>query len=104
MTRRYFPPEFKVEAASTVLDNGLSIREACDTFDVGGSIMRRWIKQLRQEREGGAHTGRRPITPEQRRIQELEAQVRQLEQEKEILKKATAFFVQEQAGKRRFTK
>lgn len=104
MPRRYFSPEFKVEAASTVLDNGLGIREACQTFDVGGSTMRRWVKQLRQERDGSPQTGTRPLTPEQRRIQELEAQVRQLEQEKDILKKATAFFVQEQAGKRRFTK
>ena len=103
-TRRHFSPEFKTEAASTVLDSGFSIREACDTFDVGESVMRRWVKQLRAERNGDVSTGHQPMTAEQRRIRDLETQVKQLKQEKDILKKATAFFVQEQTGKRWFTK
>lgn len=102
MSRKYYPPEFKVEAASKVLDEGLSISEACRSFDVGTTAMRRWVKQLQTERGGGVLQQTQPISVEQRRIRELEARVRELEEEKEILKKATAFFVQEQAGKRRF--
>src|SRR5690625_982578 len=104
MSRRYFPPEFKVEAASRVLDEGMSVSEACEAFGVGPTAMRRWVKQLTHEREGEPTQDSRPITPEQRRIRELEAQVRQLQEEKDILKKATAFFVREQTGKRWFSR
>jgi transposase len=104
MSRKQFSPEFKTEAASKVLDEGLSIRVACETFGVGDTAMRRWVKQLAEERAGHVPQGNKPITPEQQRIRELEAQVRQLEEEKSILKKATAFFVQEQTGKRWFSK
>lgn len=104
MSRRHFPAEFKVEAASKVLDEGMSVSEACRAFDVGPTAMRRWVKQLEDERGGELPEGSRPVTPEQRRIRELEAQVRQLREEKDILKKATAFFVQEQTGKRWFSK
>jgi len=104
MSRRYFPPEFKVEAASKVLDEGMRVTEACRAFGVGPTAMRRWVKQLADERGGETAQGSQPITPEQRRIRELEAQVRQLQEEKDILKKATAFFVQEQTGKRWFSK
>lgn len=104
MSRRHFPAEFKVEAASKVVDDGMSVMEACHAFGLGPTAMRRWVKQLTDERGGERPQGSPPITPEQRRIRELEAQVRQLQEEKEILKKATAFFVQEQTGKRWFSK
>lgn len=103
MSKR-FSPEFKVEAARKVLDDGISIRMACETFGVGDTAMRRWVKQLAEERSGSVVKGTKPITPEQQRIRELEAEVRQLREEKEVLKKATAFFVQEQTGKRWFSK
>ena len=104
MSRRYFPPEFKVEVASQVLDEGMRVSEACQTFGVGATAIRRWVKQLAQERGGEPAQGSRPITPEQHRIRALEAQVRQLQEEKTILKKATAFFVQEQTGKQWFSR
>ena len=84
---RNFSPEFKTEAASKVLDEGMSIRIACETFGVGDTAMRRWVKQLAEERTGEVPQGSKPITPEQQRIRELESQVRQLQEEKEILKK-----------------
>lgn len=87
-----------------MLDDGFSIREACETFDVGATALRRWVKQLREERNGGVSLGNQPITSEQRRIRELETQVKALKQEKDILKKATAFFVREQTGQQWFTK
>lgn len=103
MNKPQFSPEFKTETASKVLDDGMSIRVACETFGVGDTAMRRWVKQLTEERAGNVPRGCQPITPEQQRIRALEAQVRQLEEEKSILKKATAFFVQEQTGKRWFS-
>lgn len=55
--------------------------------------MRRWVDQLRDERGGVTPQRSKAMTPEQQRIQELEGQVRRLEREKEILKKATALLM-----------
>lgn len=93
MTRRSFSTDFKLEAASLVLDQGYSIPEACKSIGVGPTALRRWVEQLRIERGGTTPPRSKALTPEQRRIQELEVQVRRLEREKEILKKATALLM-----------
>jgi len=83
----FFSPEFKQEAASLVLDQGYSFAQACTSLGMGESALRRWVQKLAKEREGVTPKGRE-LTPEQRRIQVLEARCRRLEQEKDILKKA----------------
>ncbi|MBU3846042.1 MAG: transposase, partial [Candidatus Acinetobacter avistercoris] len=45
-TRRIFTPEFKLEAASLVLDQGYSISQACRALDVGQTALKRWVDQL----------------------------------------------------------
>ena len=47
--RRSFTPEFKLEAASLVLDQGYSVSEACKSLDVGETALRRWVDQLHDE-------------------------------------------------------
>lgn len=91
-TRRTFSPEFKLEAAQLVVDQGYTVRAACDAVGVGKSTMEYWVRQLRQERQGETPKAS-ALTPEQRRIQELEKQLRRVEEEKEILKKATALLM-----------
>ncbi len=90
--RRSFSSEFKHDAACLVVDQGYSTTEAAHVVGVGETAMRRWVKQLKQERSGTAPNGK-ALTPEQRRIQELEWQVQRLEKEKAILKKATALLM-----------
>ena len=76
-----------------VLDQGYSIPEAGKSMGVGPTALRRWVEQLRSERGGTTPLRNKAMTPEQKRIQDLEAQVRRLEREKEILKKATALLM-----------
>ena len=83
--RRSFTPEFKQEAACLVLDQGYSTTEACRSLGIAESVLRRWIKQLAEERDGITPTSK-ALTPEQQRIQELEARIHRLEREKTILK------------------
>lgn len=90
--RRSFTTDFKHEAASLVLDRGYSISEACRSLDVGETPLRRWVDQLRAER-GGDTPQSKALTPEQQKIQELEARINRLEREKDILKKATALLM-----------
>ena len=84
--RRTFTPEFKQEAASLVLDQGYSITQASLSLGVVESVLRKWVKQLTEERQGVTPKGK-AMTPEQQRIQELEERCRRLEMEKTILKK-----------------
>ncbi|MCY1298911.1 Transposase [compost metagenome] len=84
--RRTFSAEFKREAAALVLDQGYSHIEACRSLGVVDSALRRWVKQLQDERQGVTPKSK-ALTPEQQKIQELEARINRLEREKAILKK-----------------
>jgi len=90
--RPSYTTEFKQEAASLVLDKNYGITEACHAMGIGNTAMRRWIKQLEAER-GGATPKAKAITSEQRKIQALEARIKKIEWEKDILKKATALLM-----------
>jgi transposase len=93
--RRTFSAEFKREAARLVLDQGYSHIDACRSLGVVESALRRWVNQLQQERNGVTPQGK-ALTPEQQKIQELEARIARLEREKSILKKATALLMSEE--------
>ena len=90
--RRTFSADFKHGAASLVLDQGFSFAEACRAVDVHENTLRNWVQQLENER-GGVTPKSKALSPEQQRIQELEARVNRLEREKSILKKATALLM-----------
>ena len=93
--RRSFSTEFKFEAACLVLDEGYSMIEAARSLDVGETALRRWVDQLKIER-GTTTPSAKAMTPDQQRIQELEKQVKRLELEKTILKKATALLMSDE--------
>ncbi|WP_390625264.1 IS3 family transposase [Vibrio neonatus] len=84
--RRTFSSEFKMDAACLVLDQGYSVPEAARSMNVGETVLRRWIEQLKIER-GGITPTAKALTSEQIKIQELEARINRLEREKSILKK-----------------
>ena len=92
--RRTFSPEFKREAADLVLKQNYSFTEASRSLSVGESALRRWVDQLQKERAGVTPQSK-ALTPEQQKIQELEARIARLEREKSILKKATALLMSE---------
>ena len=91
-TRRTFSPEFRRESAQLVVDQQYSIREAATAVGVGHSTMDKWVRQLRHERQGFTPKPS-AMTAEQRRIKELEKQLRRVEEHNVILKKATALLM-----------
>ena len=93
MKKRTFPIEFKIESASLVVDKGYSISEACQAVGVSDSAMRKWVKQLKEERGGLTPQGSKALTPEHQQIQALEAKIRRIERENDIIKKATALLM-----------
>lgn len=90
--RRTFSPEFRLESAQLVVDQGYTIKAACESMGVSKSTMENWVRQLRQERQGETPKAT-AMTAEQRRIQELEKTIRRIETEKDLLKKATALLM-----------
>ena len=86
--KRNFSAEFKRESAQLVVDQKYTVADAASAMDAGLSTMTRWVKQLRDERQGKTPKAS-PITPEQIEIRELRKKLQRIEMENEILKKAT---------------
>ncbi len=93
-TRRTFDASFKLEVARMVRDQGLGVSQVAQNMDVVESLVRRWVKQYDAEHRGEAGSGQ-ALTAEQQRIRQLEAEVRQLRSDNDLLKKASAFFARE---------
>jgi transposase len=91
-SRSTFTPEFRLEAAQLVVDQGYTVKAAAAAMGVGKSTMDKWVRQLKNERNGITNNAT-PLTPDQRKIRELEKRIKRIEMEKEILKKATALLM-----------
>ena len=94
MTRKQYSKEFKLDAVSLVLDQGFTRREAASSLDINAQMLGRWVKENQSE-DGQAFRGNGKLTPDQEEIRKLKTQVKRLEMERDILKKATAFFAAE---------
>lgn len=87
--------EFKRDAVALVQQQGYSVSQACQALNIGDTALRRWVAQVQAETAGLTPSGK-AFTPEQQRIQQLEAQVKRLEMEKAILKKVATLFAEDE--------
>jgi transposase len=94
MQRRRFGREFKVEAVKLVRDRGVSVAQAARDLDVHENVLRKWIKEFGSD-PVQAFPGHGQMKPEQLEIERLKREVNKLKAERDILKKATAFFAKE---------
>ena len=92
--RRSVDAAFKLQVVRMIRDQGLSVGQVCRDMNLVESAVRRWVEQFDEESAGRPGTGK-PLTPEQQRIRQLEAENRQLKADNELLKKASAFFARE---------
>jgi transposase-like protein len=91
--RREFTPEFKSETVRLVLEGGRSIPEVARDLDLTESALRAWVHQAKVDR-GQGKPGEL-TTAEREELQRLRREVKDLRIEREILKKAAAFFAKE---------
>jgi len=91
--RRYFSPEFKAEAVRLCRVGDRTIAKVARDLDLTTSALRDWVKVA--DLEEGKGELRTATASESRELTELRKRVRQLEMEREILKKAAAFFAKE---------
>lgn len=90
-TRRHFTPEFKLEVAKKIVQQQHSITQLCHELNLGETAVRHWVAQYKAELNGQPGIGL-PLTPDQQRIRQLEAELRIAKEDNEILKKASALF------------
>jgi len=93
-TRRRFSREFKVEAVKLVCERGVTITQAARDLDVHVNVLRTWV---RAHREDPAHAfpGLGQQKPEAAEVTRLRREVARLKMERDILKKAAAYFAKE---------
>lgn len=93
--RRKFTAQFKADAARLVTTGAKTIAEVTKEFDLTETSLREWVKQAE------ADAGRGPpdalTTAERAELIELRKKLKRAEMERDILKKATAFFAKESA-------
>ncbi len=94
MQRRKFGREFKIELVRLIRDRGVSVAQAARDLDVHENVLRKWVKQFSSD-PAQAFPGQGQMKPEQLEIERLRREVAKLKAERDILKKATAFFARE---------
>ena len=90
--RRTFTEEFKQQAARLVLEEGKTMAQVCRELDLVPTAFREWVERARADRSGGK-TGL--TTAERDEVVRLRKALRIAEEERDILKKATAFFAKQ---------
>jgi len=94
-TRKQYTKEFKLDAISLVLDQGLTIAEAARSLEIRANMLGRWIKENEADNNGQAFRGNGKLTPDQGEIRRLKIENKQLKLERQILKEAAVFFAKE---------
>ncbi len=92
--RRTYTPEFKAQAVKLVTEQGYSFAEAARSLGICENLIRNW-KQALHDRGEHAFSGNGPSSPIEEELRRLRAENKRLLAERDILKKAAAFFAKE---------
>jgi transposase len=90
--RRFFAPEYKAEVVELIRSTGKTVGQVAKELDLTETAVRQWVKQADLD------AGRRSdglTTAEREELRKLRREVRDLREEREILRKAAVFFARE---------
>jgi transposase len=93
-TRRTYTAEFKTEAVKLVTEQGYSVAEAARSLGISENLLRNW-KQALLDKGERAFLGQGNLSPFEEEVRRLRAENKRLLAERDILKKAAAFFARE---------
>lgn len=89
--RRKFDRQFKLDAVNLVINGGRSVREVAQDLGIDENVLHRWKRDL--TREGSdAFPGKGRLSPQEEELRRLRRELEQVKEDREILKKALAFF------------
>jgi len=94
MTRKQYTKEFKLDAVRLVTEQGYTRAEAARNLGLNANMLGRWVQELQVD-EAEAFRGNGKLTVEQQELRRLREENRRLKLEREVLKKAAAFFAKE---------
>ena len=94
MERRKFTREFKLEAVKLIRDRGVAYAQASRDLGVHQTVLRNWVRTFADD-PVQAFPGNGRQSPEQAEITRLKREVAKLKAERDILKKAAAYFAKE---------
>ena len=94
MERRRYGREFKLEAVKLVRERGVTVAQAARDLDIHANLLRNWVKAFAADPQQ-AFPGQGQMKPEQLEIERLRREVIKLKAERDILKKAAAYFAKE---------
>jgi transposase len=92
--RRTFSREFKLEAVRLVNERGVAVTQAARDLGLHENVLRKWVRELVADPQQ-AFPGQGHMKPEQAEIERLKKEVAKLKMERDILKKAAAYFARE---------
>ena len=92
--RRSFTPQFKRDAVALV-QQGKSVTEVARSLGIARSLLQRWKEQLETKKEE-AFPGNGNLSSDRERVRALEKELRDVREERDILKKALAYFADDQ--------
>jgi len=92
--RKRYSKQFKIDAVKLVTEQGYKVSEAARSLGIHEGILRRWKQELTSD-DAQAFPGNGKMNPEKEELIRLRKEVKKLNMEKEILKKAAAFFAKE---------
>ena len=94
MERRRFGREFKLEAVKLVRERGVTVAQAARDLDLHENLLRKWVKDFAVDPRH-AFPGQGQMKPDELEIERLRREVHKLKTERDILKKAAAYFARE---------
>jgi transposase len=97
-TRVTFTAEQKLEYAKLMINEGYTNKQIRDISGAGETAASRWKKQYLGEIDGHPPQGKKALTSEQQKIQELEKQLWRAKRDNEILKKAAGIDARESSS------
>jgi len=94
--RRTFTPQFKKDALRLVTEEGKSLNEVATHLGIARSLLQRWKEQATSKPAAEIFAGHGRVIGQAQKIRDLEKKLRDVTTERDILKKALAYFADEQ--------